>query len=56
MLQAGGRLDFPQEPLRAEHMRQLGPEDLDRHLAVVPEVVRQIDDRMPPRPSSRSTR
>jgi hypothetical protein len=42
VLQSGRRLDLGQEPLGAEHRRQVGLEDLDRHLAVVPEVFGQV--------------
>jgi hypothetical protein len=45
VLQAGSGLDLPEEPFGAEDVRQLGPEDLDGHLAVVPEITRQVDDR-----------
>ncbi len=31
MLQLGGDLDLAQEPLRAEHCGQLGPEHLHGH-------------------------
>jgi hypothetical protein len=43
VLQPGGGLDLGQEPLRAQRRRQLGVEHLDGHLAVVPEIVRQVD-------------
>ena len=45
MLQPGSGLDLPEEPFGTEHMRQLGAEDLDRHLAIVPKIARQVDDR-----------
>ena len=45
MLQAGCRLDFPEEPFGSEHVRQLGPQHLDGHLTAVPEIVRQVNDR-----------
>ena len=34
-----------QEPLGAEHRGELGPQHLERDLAVVPEVVREVDGR-----------
>jgi hypothetical protein len=43
MLQVGRGADLGQEPLGAEDGGQLGAEDLERHLAVVPEVVGQVD-------------
>ena len=43
MLEVGGGLDLGEEPLGADHGGQLGPQHLDRHLAVVPEVLRQVD-------------
>ena len=43
MLEVGGGLDLREEPLRAEHGGQLGPEHLDGDLAVVLEVVGQVD-------------
>ena len=42
MLERGDGPDLTQEPLRTDHRGQLGPEDLDRHLALVLEVVREI--------------
>ena len=44
MLQPGGGLDLPKEPFGTEHVRQLGAEDLYRHVAVVPKVTRQVDN------------
>ena len=41
----GGHPDLPDEPLRAEDRAQLRPQDLEGHLAVVLEVVGQIDGR-----------
>ena len=38
-----GHPDLAGEALGAEHRAQLGPEHLDRHLAVMLEVVRQVD-------------
>ena len=43
MLQVGGGLDFAEEPLGADDGGQLGPQDLDGDLAVVLEVLRQVD-------------
>ena len=48
MLQPGGDLDFPEEPLAAEGGGDLGPEDLHRHLAVMPQVFGQVDRGHPP--------
>ena len=38
-----GELDFAEEPLGSQRRGQLGPEDLDRHLAMVLEVFGEID-------------
>jgi len=43
VLQVGGDFDFIQEPLGPDHRRQLRFHDLERHLAVVLGVVRQVD-------------
>ncbi len=43
MLEIGGGLDLGEEPLGADHRGQLGPEDLDGDLALVPEVVGEVD-------------
>ena len=43
MLQIGGRLDLGEEALAADHRGELGPQHLDRDVAVVPEVVREVD-------------
>ena len=43
MLEVGGDLDLGQEPLGAEHGGQLGAQHLERDLAVVPQVVREVD-------------
>ncbi len=50
MLQIGGDLDLLQEPLGAEHGRQLRPQHLDRHLAVVAvaQIVGKVDRSHPP--------
>ena len=42
VLEVGGGLDLGQEPLGAEDGGQLGAQDLERDLAVVPHVVRQV--------------
>jgi hypothetical protein len=44
MLQPRRQLDLAEEPLGAEHCRQLGVEDFQRDGAVVPQVLREIDD------------
>ncbi len=43
MLQIGGGLDLDQEALGADHRRELGAEDLDRHLAVVSDILGEVD-------------
>ena len=53
MLQPGRDLDLAQEALRAHRGGQLRAKNLDRDVAVVLEIVGQIDVAMPPRPSSR---
>ena len=45
MLQRGRRLDLDHEPLGAEHRGEFGLEDLDRDLAVVLEVLGEVDRR-----------
>ena len=42
VLEIGGGLDLAQEPLGADHRGQLGAQDLDRDLAVVLEVLREV--------------
>ena len=42
MLEVGGGLDLGKEALRADDGGELGPEDLDRDLAVVPEILGQV--------------
>ena len=42
MLQVGGGLDLAQEPLGADDGGQLGPQHLERHLAVVLQVLGQV--------------
>lgn len=41
MLEIGGGLDLLEEPGRPDHRCELGPEDLQGHLAVVPEILGQ---------------
>ena len=43
MLQRGGGLDLHHEPLGAEHGGELGLQDLERDLAVVLEVLGEVD-------------
>ena len=43
VLEVGRGLDLAQEPLGADHGRELGPEHLDRHPAIVLEVLGQVD-------------
>ena len=45
MLQVRRGLDLGQEPLGAEHRGQLRAQDLERDLAVVPEVLGEVDGR-----------
>ena len=45
MLEVGGRLYFLDEPLGPKHGGQLGPQDFHRHLAVVLEILGQVDIR-----------
>ena len=45
MLQVRRDLDLAQEPLDAEHGAELGLEDLERDLALVPDVAREVDRR-----------
>ena len=42
MLQVGGGLDLGEEPLGADHGGELGAQHLDRDLAIVLEVVREV--------------
>ena len=44
MLQVRGRLDLGQEPIGSDHRRELGTEQLERHLAIVLRVVREVND------------
>ena len=43
MLQVGGGPDLAEKPLGADHRRELGPQDLDGDLAVVPQVLGEVD-------------
>ena len=43
MVELGGDGDLAEEPLGAERVGELGVEDLDRHRAVVLEIVREVD-------------
>ena len=43
MLEIGGGADLGQEAIRADDCSQLGAEDLDRDLAVVSQVMREVD-------------
>ncbi len=45
MLQIGRRLDLGEEPLAAEHGRELRPQHLERDFAVVAHVVREVHGR-----------
>ncbi len=47
VLQVGRHLDLLQKPLGPDHRRQLRPQHLQRHLAVVLHVVRQVHRRHP---------
>ncbi len=43
MLEVGGGPDLAQEPLGPDHGGQLGSQHLDRDLAVVPQILREVD-------------
>jgi hypothetical protein len=43
VLEVGRRLDLGQEPLGSDDRRELGLQDLDRDLALMPEIVGQVD-------------
>ena len=49
-VELGGGLDLAQEPVGAEGGRQLGPQDLERDLAVVLEVAGEVDGGHPALP------
>ena len=42
MLKIGGGRDLGEEPLGADDGGQFGPQHLDRHAAIVPDVLRQV--------------
>ena len=48
MLQPGGDLDLPHEPLGPERRRELRVEDLDRNRPLMLQVLRQEHRRHPP--------
>jgi hypothetical protein len=48
MLQLGGELDLPLEPLHVDARPHLGREHLDNHLAAEPGLLRQEDTAHPP--------
>ena len=54
MLRVGGCLDLSPEPLGADHPGELRLQHLDRNLAVVRQILGQLDPAIPPAPSSRS--
>ncbi len=43
MIEAGGDLDFREEAFGTERGGELGPQDLDGDVAIVLEVLREID-------------
>jgi hypothetical protein len=43
MVELGGNADFPQESLASQDGREFGPHDLYCDIAVMLEVVRQVD-------------
>ena len=45
MLQVGGELDLLEEPIGAEHGRQLGVQDLDGNMATVLDVFGEVHGR-----------
>ena len=45
MLQAGGQLDLAEESIGAQGRGKLGPEQLDRHGAMVLQILGEIDRR-----------
>ena len=55
MLQRRGELDLLEEPLGAEHGGELRVQHLDRDVAVVAQVAREVDRRHAAAPSSRSS-
>ena len=48
MLEPSGGFDLAEKPLRAECSREIRPQDLYCDLAMVPQVVGEIDGRHPP--------
>ena len=50
MLEVRGDAHFAQEAVGAEHGGEVGPQDLDRHLAVVPRIVGEVDGGHPALP------
>ena len=47
MVQPGGEPDFIEKPLSAEHGADVRPQHLDRHLAIVLRVAREVHGRHP---------
>ncbi len=47
MLEVRRRLDLGQEPLGTDYGCEFWPEDLERHLTLVLDVLREIDGRHP---------
>ena len=45
MVQLGGHPDLAQETFAPQHLRQMGSEHLERDIAIVLEVAREIDHR-----------
>lgn len=43
MVQVGGRADLAREPLHAQGLRQVGTEDLDGDVPLMPDVAREVD-------------
>jgi len=43
MVQVGGNAYFPEETVRTERGRQIGEQDLDRHLSLMLWVIGQVD-------------
>jgi hypothetical protein len=50
VVEAGGSVDLPQEPLGTQRGREFGPQDLDRHRPTVLEVLGEIHDGHPATP------
>ena len=49
MLQSRGRADLREEPLASEGRAEVGVQHLDRDVAIVPDVVREVHCRHPTR-------